>query len=43
MNCIYPVPCFSSDSNDILNKFSCLVFTWFQYLYINLKDTVNFI
>ena len=25
MNCIYSLPCFCSDSNDILNKFLCLV------------------
>ena len=27
MNNIYFLPCFCSDSNDILNKFSCLVYT----------------
>ena len=43
MNCIYSLPCFCSDSNDILNKFSCLVYTYFQYLYINSKDRVNYI
>ena len=32
MNCIYSLACFCSDTNDILNKFSCLVCTWFQYL-----------
>ena len=36
MNVIYSLTCFYSDSNDILNKFS-----YFQYLYINSKDTVN--
>ena len=43
MNCIYFLPCFCSDSFDILNKFSCLVYTWFQYLYINSKDRLNYI
>ena len=38
MNCIYSLPCSCSDFNDMLNKFSCLVHTWFQYLYINSKD-----
>ena len=32
-----------SNSNDILNMFSCLVYTWFQYLYINSKDRLNYI
>ena len=32
-----------SDSNDILNKFSCLAYTWSQYLYINSKDRLNYI
>ena len=32
MNCIYTLTCFCSDTNDILNKFSWLVCTWFQYL-----------
>ena len=32
MNCIYTLTCFCSDTNDILNKFLCLVCTWFQYL-----------
>ena len=27
MNYIYFLPCFCSDSNDILSKFSCLVYT----------------
>ena len=39
MNCIYSLPCFPSDSNNILNKFSCLLSTWFQYLYINSKNS----
>ena len=39
MNYIYSLPCFSSDPNDILNKFSCLVCNWLQYLYINSKDS----
>ena len=43
MNCIYTLPCFSSDSSDILSEFSCLICTWFLYLHINSKDTVNFI
>ena len=43
MNCIYFLPCFSSDSNDILNKFSCFVYTWFQYLCINSKERLNYI
>ena len=43
MNCIYFLPCFCSDSNGILNKLSCLVHTWFQYLYINSKDGLNYI
>ena len=41
MSSIYFLPCFCSDSNDLLNKFSCLLFTWLQYLYINSKDTVT--
>ena len=41
MNCIYSLPCFCSDSNDVLNKFSCLIYTWFQNLYINSKDRLN--
>ena len=41
MNCIYSLTCFYSDPNDILSKFSCLVCTCFQYLYINSKDTVK--
>ena len=40
-NCIYSLTCVPSDSNDIPNKFSCLVCTWVQYLYINFKDTIN--
>ena len=40
MNCNYSLPCFCSDSNDLI-RFSCLVCTWFQYLYIKSKDTVN--
>ena len=39
MNFIYSLPCFFSDSDDILNKFSCLVCTRFRYLYINSKDS----
>ena len=42
MNCIYSLPYFCSDFN-ILNRFSCLVCTWFQYLYTNSKDTINYI
>ena len=41
MNCIYSLPCFCSDFNDIVSKFLCLVWTWFKYLYINSKGTVN--
>ena len=37
------MPCCCSNSNDILNKFLCLVCTWFQYLYLNSKDTINVI
>ena len=32
-----------SNSNDILNMFSCLVYTWFQYLYTNSKGRLNYI
>ena len=39
MNCIYSLPCYCSDSNDILNKFSFLLRTWFQNPYINPKDS----
>ena len=28
MDCIYSMPCFCSDSDDILNKFSCLAYAW---------------
>ena len=31
INCIYSLACFCFDTN-ILNEFSCLVSTWFQYL-----------
>ena len=41
MNSIYFLPCFCPNSNDIQNKFSCLVYTWFQYQYINSKDRLN--
>ena len=41
MNCIFSLPCFCSDSNYILNKFSCLVYAWFQYLHMNSKDKLN--
>ena len=41
MNLICSLYCFCFDSNNIQNKFKCLVCTWFQYLYINSKDTVN--
>ena len=43
MSSIYFLPCFCSDSNDVLNKFSCLLCAWLQYLYINSKDTVTWI
>ena len=29
--------CFCSDTNDILNKYSCLLCTWFQYLLYKFK------
>ena len=32
MNCIYSLACFCYDTNDILNKFPCLVCTCFLYL-----------
>ena len=41
MNCIYSLPCFCSDSNNILNNLSCVVYNWFQHLYINSKDRLN--
>ena len=37
MNCISSPACFCSDTNDLLNKISCLVFTWFQYLLYKFK------
>ena len=37
MNCIYSLACFCSESNDILNTFSCLLFTSFQYLLYKFK------
>ena len=37
MNCISSPDCFCSDTNDLLNKISCLVFTWFQYLLYKFK------
>ena len=43
MNSIYSLFCFTSDSDDLLNTFLCLICTWFQYLYINSNDIVNFI
>ena len=36
INCIYSLACFCFDTN-ILNKFSCLVCTWFQYLLYKFK------
>ena len=41
MSTIYSLPCFCSDYNYIIKKFSCLVCTWFEYLYTNSIDTVN--
>ena len=35
----YSQTCFCSNSNDILNKFSQLLCTWFQYLYISSKNS----
>ena len=40
MNCIYSLSYFSSEFNDILNNFSCLVFNWFYWLYA-IEKTVN--
>ena len=42
MNFTYSLPCFSFNFNDMLNTFSCLVGTWFQYVYINSKETGSF-
>ena len=36
INCIYSLACFCFHTN-ILNKFSCLVCTWFQYLLYKFK------
>ena len=36
INCAYSLACFCFDTN-ILNKFSCLVCTWFQYLLYKFK------
>ena len=32
MNYTYSLACFCSDTTDILNEFSCLLCSWFQYL-----------
>ena len=37
MNYIYYLACLCSDTNDTLNKFLCLVCTWFQYLLYKFK------
>ena len=37
MNSIYSLVCLCSHNNDIVNKFSCLVCTWFQYLLYKFK------
>ena len=37
MNCIYFLACFCSESDDILNTFSCLLCTSFQYLLYRFK------
>ena len=37
---IYSLPCYCSDFNDMLNRFSCSECTWFQWIYI-IQKTVN--